>query len=80
LAAAMSPALPLLYGQAVDWFRAFCKNFGRLASVLKILHGEFHRIRYGSADFPRPDKRAPDLPPDPLRTEIGGANALGRRQ
>jgi CspA family cold shock protein len=42
---------------------------------LEILHGEFHRIRHGSADFPRPFSWAPDLPPDPFRTLIVGANA-----
>jgi CspA family cold shock protein len=47
---------------------------------LEILHGEFHRIRRGSVDFPRPSSWAPDLPPDPSRTLIVGANALGRRR
>jgi hypothetical protein len=56
------------------------KIFTRLASALEILHGDEHRIRYGSADFPRPLSWAPDLPPDPFRTLIAGANALGRRQ
>jgi hypothetical protein len=69
-----------LYGQAQVWFRAFRKIFAGLASRLEILHDEFHRIRHGSADFPRSFSRAPDLPSDPLRTLIVGANALGRRQ
>jgi hypothetical protein len=77
---ATTPWLHELYGSAADWFRAFGNFFTRLASRLEIIHAVVHRIRYGSADLPRSMIWAPDLPPDPFRTLIVGANAWAGRQ
>jgi hypothetical protein len=53
--------------------------FRDLASHREIRQAVIHRIRHGSADYPRSITSAPDLPPDPFRTEIAGVNACAGR-
>ncbi len=65
---------------AIRMMKAQTPQGGRIINNGSISATVPHRIRYGSADFPRLDYWAPDLPPDPSRTLITDPNAWIGRQ